>query len=74
MSDDACDASVCLLTRTQAAAQAVEGAREVVFCHPRLPDRRHAVDPGDGVAGHLRDFDRYDRVQVDLLQLHDRLA
>ena len=32
--DSACDASFSLLTRTRAAAQAVEGAREVVFSHP----------------------------------------
>ena len=37
LSDGACDASPSLFTRTQAAAQAVEGAREVVFCHPDTP-------------------------------------
>ena len=33
-SEGARDASLSLLTRTQAATQAVEGAREVVFSHP----------------------------------------
>ena len=33
-SDGPRGASLSLLTRTQAAAQAVEGAREVVFSHP----------------------------------------